>query len=143
MKNLSSKKKYLAAAILVSALAFTITHSATARPNQMGYQSGPCQQQQLDPVTQKAQEKLMSETVELRKQMVEKKAAMRAVMAAETPDATKASKLAGELFDLKEQFRTKAQEYGFPTQGMGRNEMTMTKSGGAGKGQGKGKGFRQ
>lgn len=120
MKNIPNKKSILLATILASGISLAITQAAIAKPNWHG-QGGnsPCQARQMDTVTQKAHEKFLQDTTELRKQMMEKRASMRAVMAAETPDPAKASKIAGELFDLREQLRIKAQEYGLPAVGMG------------------------
>ncbi|WP_028584374.1 hypothetical protein [Desulfogranum mediterraneum] len=136
MKKGTSKKKMLAAAILTTGLALTITQAATARPGGWGNNGQvPCQmQQQLNPVAQKAQEKFLTDTTELRKEMAVKQTAMRAVMGAETPNSTKAAQLAGELYDLREQLRLKAQEYGLPASACGMGQ-------GMGMGQGGGKGF--
>ena len=69
----------------------------------------------------KAHDKFLAETVELRKQVTEKQAVMRAIMQADTPDTTQAGQVAGELFELREKLRAKAQEAGlpFPMMGMG------------------------
>lgn len=115
MHILTMNKKILLSAILTTGLALAITQSATAN---QGYRGGnaDCQRMQgaQDQVTLKAKEKLLSETTEVRKQMAQKRAAMRATMQAETPDADKVAVLAGELFDLREQMRLKAQELGLP-----------------------------
>lgn len=117
-------KKILLSAIMTSGLALAITQSAVANP---GYRGGnpDCQvrmQGTQDQVTRKAKEKLFSETTEIRKQMAQKRAAMRATMQAETPDVNKVAVLAGELFDLREQMRLKAQELGLPLYaGMGKH----------------------
>ena len=46
---------------------------------------------------------------------------MRAIMQADTPDTTQAGQVAGEVFELREKLRAKAQEAGlpFPMMGMG------------------------
>ncbi len=123
MKTPSSSKKLLLAAILTTGLGLAISQSALAQP---GYNSqarqNPCGIQapcgklggQIDPVTQKAREKFLNETTEIRKNLTVKRAEMRAIMAADIPDATRASQVAGELFDLREQLRAKALDYGLP-----------------------------
>ena len=63
---------------------------------------------------QKTHDKFLAETVDLRKQMAEKHAVMRAQMNAGTPDTAKVSQLAGELFELREKLRVKAQATGLP-----------------------------
>jgi len=114
-----NKKSIILAAILTSGISLAITQAAIANPNWHGKNRVPCQAQQIDTVTQKAQEKFLQETVELRKQMMEKRASMRAIMGADTPDAAQAAKIAGELFDLREKLRLKADEYGLAAPGMG------------------------
>lgn len=115
MQTTLSKKNIILATILTTGLSLAISQAAIAKPGD-GYNRGmaPCQIQQMNPVVQKAKQKFMDETVEVRKQLAEKRAAMRAVMRADQPDPAQASKIAGELFDLREQLRTKAQEYGLP-----------------------------
>lgn len=125
MHSLTKKnKKILLATIMATGLALAITQGATAHPGYHGGDQDYQQRQrgvQADLVTQKAREKFLGETTEIRKQMAEKRAAMRAIMQAETPDADRVAVLAGELFDLREQMRLKAQELGLPlSTGMGR-----------------------
>jgi zinc resistance-associated protein len=121
MELTTSTKKIALAAILTSGLALAISQSALAQPGNpqtpgagMGSMS-----QQVDPATQKTHEKFLADTVDLRKQMAEKHAMMRALMNAGTPDTVKAGQLAGELFDLREKLRVKAQEAGLPYPMMG------------------------
>lgn len=117
MELTTSKKKIMLAAILTSGIALAISQSALAQPTQSDVQGstgkGLCQYQ-IDPATQKVRDKFLAETVELRKQMAEKHAVMRALLNAGTPDTTKVSQLAGELFELREKLRVKAQESGLP-----------------------------
>lgn len=114
MEQSTSKKKIVLAAILTSGLALAITQSAVAQPGYQGYRGQqPCQMQ-MDPVAQKARNKFLNETVETRKQLAEKNAAMRGLMNAGTPDTVQASQIAGELFELRETLRLKAQETGMP-----------------------------
>lgn len=126
MSKGSRTKKIIIAATITTALVFTGLQAATACPGGKGPGAKhPCamQGQQLDEATIKARDTFLSETTELRKNMTEKRAAMRAVMKSTSPDPEKASKLAGELFDLREQLRTKAKAAGLPAHmmmGMGR-----------------------
>ena len=122
-------KKIIIAVTVTTALAFAGLQAATAGPGSMkgggpGFQH-PCpgQGQSFDEATLKTRDTFLSETVELRKNMAVKRAAKRAVMSSTTPDPAKASQLAGELFDLREQLRTKARAAGLPAgmmMGMGR-----------------------
>ena len=127
MELTTSTKKIALAAILSSGLALAISQAALAQPGQpgvpagkgMGMGMGPGMQQ-MDPATQKAHDKFLADTVELRKQVAEKQAVLRAQMNATTPDTTKVGQLSGELFTLREQLRAKAQEAGLPyPMGMG------------------------
>ena len=114
MEQATSKKKIVLAAILTSGLALAITQSAIAQPGFQGYRGQqPCLMQ-MEPVAQKAREKFLNETVETRKLLAEKNAAMRALMNAGTPDTVQASQIAGELFELREALRLKAVETGLP-----------------------------
>lgn len=121
MKMTTTSKKLALAAILTSGLTLAISQSVLAQPDQ-GADSwkgqAPCSQN-LDPAMQKARDKFLADTVELRKQMAEKHAVMRAIMKAGTPDTVKAGQVAGELFDLSEQLRAKAKEAGLPYPMMG------------------------
>jgi len=113
-------KKIIIAATVTTVLTFAGLQAATAGPGTMkgggpGFQH-PCpgQGQSFDEATVKARDTFLSETTELRKNMAVKRAAKRAVMSSTTPDPEKASQLAGELFDLREQLRTKARAAGLP-----------------------------
>ena len=122
MELTTSPKKIALAAILTSGLALAISQSAIAQsqPDPKAAAKGPGYRQ-MDPEMIKAHDKFLAETVDLRKQMTEKQAVMRAIMQAETPDTTQAGQVAGELFELREKLRVKAQEAGlpFPMMGMG------------------------
>lgn len=72
----------------------------------------------------KNRDSFLLETKELRKNMMMKRATMRAMMHAANPDPAKISSLAGEIFDLREQLRTKARAKGLPGLGfMGHHGM--------------------
>lgn len=112
-------KKRVLTIIAVAAIGLAAYQVADARPG-MGTGMGPGYgQQALDPATQKAQEQFFKETTDLRKQMTAKRAEMRALMSGTNPDGQKAAKLSEEMFELREQLRTKAQAAGLPA-GMGR-----------------------
>ena len=131
MKLAISKKKIMIATVFTSGLALAISQSTFAQPDSPDMQpdaqintqekqnTSPHKHHHINPEMQKAHEKFMDDTVAIRKQMAEKNAAMQALMKAETPDATKVSQLAGELFDLREKLRIKAQESGLPMMGRG------------------------
>jgi len=142
MELTSSKKKIMLATILSTSIALAISQSALAQPavdaGVQGKGMPPCQSQ-MDPATQKVRDKFLTETVELRKQLAEKNAAMQAVLNAGTPDADKASKLAGELFEVREKLRAKAQESGLPMPMlmMGHGDMGGMPCQGMGDGMGK------
>ena len=122
MERTISKKKIMLAAILSSGLALAISQSALAesvtQPDAQTKQVATPRMHRMDPDMQKAHEKFLGDTVAIRKQLVEKTATMKALSKAQTPDATKISQLAGEVFDLREQLRVKAKEAGLPM-GMG------------------------
>ena len=144
MGQINSTKKMILTAALTSALALTGLQSALAAPGDMkdpGAMKGagaqmPCPMQnqmmgmqggpQMNEEMMKARDAFLSETTELRKNLAEKQAARRALMMGTNPDPEKAAVIAGELFDLREQLRIKAQAAGLPagmmqrmTQGMG------------------------
>lgn len=75
--------------------------------------------------------KFLQETTTLRKQMAVKQAEKRSMMRSSQVDSAKVAQLTGEIFDLREQLRTKAQENGLPMGMMG---------GGMGRGKGMGMG---
>lgn len=137
MQRTVNSKKVMQSLVLAMSMGMIFAYSASAR---QGFgNNAPCQMQmtQLDPVAQKAREAFFSETVELRKQMAQKRAEMRVMMNAQTADTAQASLLAGELFDLREQLRTIAQEKGLPPQiGMGGRGNFNHGAGGKGRGFG-------
>ena len=126
MSKGSRTKKIIITATVATALVFTGLQVATATSGAKGPgPKHPCiiQGQQLDEATIKARDAFLSETTQLRKNIAEKRAAKRAIMKSTSPDPEKASKLAGELFDLREQLRTQAKAAGLPAymmKGMGR-----------------------
>ena len=120
MSTGNKTKKIILAATVTTVLIFSGVQGALAGPGQMkgpGAQQ-PCKMmgQQPDKATMEARDTFLTETTELRKSMAEKKAAMRALMKNTNPDPEQAAKLAGELFDLREQLRIKAKAAGLPAQ---------------------------
>ena len=146
MELTTCTKKIALAAILTSGLALAISQAAIAQPGQPGVPAGKgmgmgmgAGMQQMDAATQKAHEKFLADTVELRKQVTEKQAVLRALMNSATPDTAKVGQLSGELFALREQLRAKAQEAGLPyPMGMG---CGMGMGHGMGHGMGRGMGY--
>jgi zinc resistance-associated protein len=120
MKMTTAKKKIMLAAILTSGLTLAISQAAFSQPNQPAQptpQDKPGDQRsqyQMNTEMQKIRDKFLNDTVAIRKELAEKNAVMRALLNAGTPDTVKASQLAGELFELREKLRVKAQETGLP-----------------------------
>ena len=118
MSTVNRTKTVLITGAMMTALAVIGLQTAVAAPGDMkgpGLKHPcPMQGEQLNPETIKARDAFLAETTELRKQMAEKRAAMRALMKGTNPDQEQASKLAGEIFDLREQIRPKAQAAGLP-----------------------------
>ena len=122
MELTTSKKKIMLATIFTSGLALAISQAALAAPAaptaapQAGVQGQGMKGRgaPMDPVAEKAREKFLNETVAIRKELAEKNTVLRALLNAGTPDTAKASQLAGELFELREKLRLKAQETGLP-----------------------------
>ncbi|MDD2464735.1 MAG: hypothetical protein PHI97_12130 [Desulfobulbus sp.] len=120
MNTTNTKKKIMMAAILTSGLTLAISQAVMAQPDKHGGHGpkgrevdAPCQYQ-MNSELKKAQEKFLTDTVTERKALAQKSAEMRAIMKAGTPDTTKASEVAGELFELREKMRLKAQESNVP-----------------------------
>ncbi len=136
MNKKTTAKKLLLATILTSGLAFAISEAAVAGHHfRNGHGRMPCQVQNMTPEMQQKMTKFFEDTKETRKALAQKRAAMRAIMHAQTPDPTEASKVAGELFELRETMRTQAQEYGvpFPMMDHGPDDMMMPRGKGDGK----------
>ena len=110
-------KKKIIAAVLVSGLAVsTVAMAGWGRGGgnpagcYCGQQGG--YYQQLDPATQEKLDAFYNDTADLRKQMVMKQAEHRALLNSDNPDPAAASKLAGELFDLRTSITEKAEAAG-------------------------------
>ena len=137
MKLTRTTKNIALAAVLTSGLALAGTSAIAQAPADTTAPVTKPGYRQVDPQMVKAHTTFLNETVEVRKQLAEKQAMLRAIMAADTPDTAQAGKVAGELFDLREQLRAKAQAAGlpYPMLGMGRG---MGMMGGMGCGMGLG-----
>lgn len=110
-------KKKIAAVVLVLGLA--TSGVALARGGMgmgpgagMGCPQGIAQYQQLDEATRTKIDAFQRDNQDLRKQIVMKHAAMRALMTSQNADPAAASKLSGELFDLQATMQEKAKAAG-------------------------------
>lgn len=136
------KKLWLAVAV-VAVMGMTSYQIADARMGGgggMGGQGYGMQRgQAMDEAAMQARESFFKETVELRKQIVQKRAEMTAIMAHETPDSQKISRLAGELFDLRNQMQAEAKAKGL-ARGFGGGMMMGQRfcDGSGGRGMGRG-----
>ena len=100
-------------AIMVS-LGFAAAPGVDAR----GYGQGRCNNNaQIDEETAAAQQKFFEDTSELRKQIVVKSAELNAQMHRQDPDAKAVGRLTGELFELRNSMREKAEEAGIARNG--------------------------
>lgn len=138
------KKKVLAVATIVT-IAFAGYQAADARPGGAGAPGpnpgsgqAPCfnqgAQAQLTDEELKARQEFFDESSELRKKIISKNTELAAVMNSETPDEKKAAQLSGELFDLQEEMRQKAQASGIAGNGGGMGMMGMGMGMGCGAG---------
>ena len=122
MNTANKTKRIILIATVASVLAFSGVQGVLAGSDQMKGSAAqpPCKMlgQQSNKAMMKARDTFLSETTQLRKGMAEKKAAMRALMKNTNPDPEQAAKLAGELFDLREQLRIKAKAAGLPAYNM-------------------------
>lgn len=112
--------------IMAIALALTIgvigSGMADARPGMgpgYGMMGGAGTAATADPELLQKRQQFHTETQELRRQMTVKKTELKAALAANNPDEKKAAKLSGELFDLREQLRSKAEAAGITGMGGG------------------------
>ena len=69
---------------------------------------------QVDPALQEKRDAFLTETQEIRKEIVMKQAEKRALLRGDNPDPAVVSQLTGELFDLRTSLREKATEAGLP-----------------------------
>ncbi len=102
--------------VVAAAVVFLFAGSglALAAPGMMGGPGMMSGQKDLDPDDDRLIAKFREETKDLRREMRVKRARLRALMMAEKPDDEQIGKLAGELFDLQDQLRNKAEKAGVP-----------------------------
>ena len=87
------------------------------------------------PELMKKRQTFFDRTVELRRKLMARRTELRAVMRADNPDPARASALAAEIFDLREQLRKTARELDLPPrfwQGNGHHGPRNPLSGGHG-----------
>ena len=102
--------------------------------------------QQLEPAAKEKVVKFFKDNQALQKQIVMKQAEKRAIMQSDKPDPQAASKVAGELFDLRSEMFTKAEAAGVsqyigPMGGKGFRGPGARMGKGAGMGMGNGPGM--
>lgn len=123
MNKAGNTKKFILGIALVGTVALTGLQTAAAGPRgggPYGWGGPSCEdcagygygRQQLSEETRKTHDKFLGETVQLRKELAVKRAEKRALMTSENPDSKRVAQLTGELFDLREQMKSKAQELG-------------------------------
>ena len=117
MTTTNTKNKLMMAAILTTGLTLAISQAAVAQPGKDGGKGTqvdmPCHYQMNSEFT-KTRDAFLQDTTAERKLLAQKKAEMQAIMKAGTPDTVQASTVAGELFELREKLRLKAQGTGIP-----------------------------
>ncbi len=118
-------KKAAVIAALVAGLGFTGLYQAQARGWGGGY-GGDCpyagcvqNYQLLDDANRAKVDAFRTETQELRRQMVMKRAEKQALLSAQNPNPAEVARVEGELFDLRTLMQSKAAEAGLPVMGSG------------------------
>lgn len=106
------KKSLVVAALVVSMGFIGLQQASASRGMAAGQGMGGSNYGQLDAASKAKFDKFYKETQDLRKQMVMKRAEERALMHSTNPDAAKAAKLAGEIFDLRVAIHAKAEATG-------------------------------
>ena len=119
---MNKKTHWLLVVAVIVSLGLVAVHSADARgwgKGQGGYGcSNYTQADQLDEKTIETRNKFRQENEALLKQLVTKKAELRAVFSQENPDSDKAAQLSGEVFELRNALHKKAVEAGVPRPGL-------------------------
>ena len=111
-KKLATKKMAMTA-MLAGALILSGYQSALAHSSDHGeYDHHGEMHRMVDEVNKEAVEKFLAATMKERRLFAQKRAEMRAVMQAATPDAQLAGKISGEIFDLREDLLKKAKDNG-------------------------------
>lgn len=121
----TTKKKIILGTLLAGSIALAALQTAGARPWGDGMRYGDCGQgygcqsgRQVDDNTLAARDKFLADTVELRKAIIAARAEQNALLRNDNPDPKRAAEISGELFDLHEQLRIKADEAGLDTIGI-------------------------
>ncbi|MCF6289607.1 MAG: hypothetical protein L3J03_01175 [Desulfobacterales bacterium] len=112
---MKKQAKWIVTVAIMVTLGFAAAQSVDAR----GYGQGQCSNNEtrIDEKTAAAQQKFFEDTVELRKQIVVKSAELNAQMHRQDPDAKAVGRLTGELFELRNTMRGKAEEAGLTRNG--------------------------
>lgn len=111
-------KKKIAIAAVITTIGLAGLTQAYAWGPRGGGNYGNCPQvqgtqtSQIDPAVQEKLDKFFTDTQDLRKEIVMKRAEKQAMMRGENPDPAAMSKITGELFDLQASMRQKADEAG-------------------------------
>ncbi len=142
MKTTNNKKNLVLAALLATGMTMGLglantgnaADATTAAAPAPAAQAGKwnCPWLNNDPAMIQKHNKFMQDTVDLRKQLAVKQAEKRSLMRSAQPDSARVGQLTGEVFDIREQLRAKAQAEGLP--------MGMMGGFGGGKGMGRGGG---
>lgn len=119
------KKSIVFVSFLIIGLLLTVQYSAAVNENGCGQAcqglKNQGQQRTLDPEAQKKYEKFLQETVQLRKELDEKMAEYRSLMASENPDPAKGAMLTEEYFQLLDFLTQKARQAGIAPKNSGCN----------------------
>ncbi len=136
MKKRMNTKKLTLITLLSGSIMLAGFTSAIANPNNMHQRcSGKGTAEiVLDEKTIELRKKFRDETTDLRKKMIVTRTELSVLMNSTTPDAKEAGRLAGELFDVKEQLKKKADESGLTTTGYMGNGHHMNGGGMMGRG---------
>lgn len=116
---MNSKTHWLLVVAVIVSLGLISVQSADARGWAKGQGGGyACsnydQSGEVDEKIIEARNKFRQENQEIFKQLVTKKAELRAVFSQENPDSDKAAQLSGEVFELRNALHKKADEAGLP-----------------------------
>ncbi len=104
---------------VAAALSLTGIQTVAASPGKDGKMPCPTMKQDcgMSADMMKARDAFLQDSKDLRKSMMVKRSEMRAMMQGTNPNPEKVGVLAGEIFDLREQLRTKAIANGLPGRG--------------------------
>lgn len=116
---MNKKMHWLLVVAVIVSLGLVSVHPVDARGwgkgQGGGYEcSNYAQSGQVDEKTIEARSKFRQENQEIFKQLVIKKAELRAVFSQENPDSDKAAQLSGEVFELRNALHKKAVDAGLP-----------------------------